>query len=157
MSLSKRLETEYNHPDRKEIRFHPEELGKKMQYALPEVQFAFLLGSAGRGTIPRYGDLDIAVFLENDSVTDFDTVNKIMKCVENIIGKGVDVDPGILNNAGVVYRFKALQGKRLFVRPEAQEKYIQFFIQTSKEYEDYMFRMKRYRKNRKQVKERAEG
>ena len=155
MSLSKRLETEYSYPDRKEVSFSIEELGKKLQCALPEVQFAFLLGSATQGHIPRYGDLDIAVFLENDSVTDFDTVNKIMKCVEGIIGKGVDVDPGILNNAGVVYRFEALQGKRLFVRPEAQENYINFFIQTSKEYEDYMFRMKRYRRNRKQIKENA--
>lgn len=151
MSLVERLDTEKRYPGRRDIEFDPDELGRELEKSLPQVQFAFLLGSSIQGLVPAYSDLDVAVYFRTDFKPSFETITDIMSEVEKLIGEDIDVDPGILNTAGVVYRFETLKGKRLFVRPEAMEQYVRFYVRTCKEYEDYIYRMRRYSKYRREL------
>jgi hypothetical protein len=50
----------------------------------------------------------------------------------------VPCDLTVLNTAGTVLRREALKGRVLFVRPEAENEYAEFYTRTCAEYEDLM-------------------
>jgi len=148
MNLAKREDIRQHFPDRKPLYFDVQNLASAMERELPFVDFAFLMGSGKDGIIPSFSDLDLAVYIEAETKADFECVNRIMSVTEKALGTSIEIDVGILNSAGCVFRFKALQGHRLFVRPQKMDTYIQFYSYTCSEYEDYMYRIARYRNHR---------
>ena len=118
-------------------------------------EFAYLLGSASDGVVPPCADLDLAVYLKSGIKPGWDRLNNIMQVAEDSVGCSVDVDVGILNTAGCVFRFEALKGRQLFVRPDNMEEFIRFFSMTCREYEDYMYRIERYHRYREELEQPA--
>ncbi len=151
MSISKREDVRRHFPGRQELRFDPEGLARELEARLSYVEFAFLLGSGAEGVIPRYSDLDLAVFVKPELKVTFDVIAEIMGTVEETLNSGIEVDVGVLNSADVVFRFEALRGRHLFVRPAAMERYVEFYCRTCQEYEDYMFMLERYYRNRREI------
>lgn len=154
MGLARRTDTRSRYPDREEVRFDPGLLATRLQTDLPDVQFAYLMGSASDGIVPRYADLDVAVYFASGIRVGWDRINETMTVVEEVVG-GIEVDVGILNDAGPVFCFEALKGRQLFVRPDAMEEFIRFFSMTCRKYEDYMYRVERYRRYRQELKNAA--
>jgi hypothetical protein len=66
-----------------------------------------------------------------------------MSVVERMAG-GIEAVPGVLNDAGVVYRFEALRGRLLFVRPGSEDQYAEFYSLTCREYEEYLATLMRH-------------
>ncbi len=109
----------------------------------PEIDFAFLMGSAASGIVPPHGDLDIAAWFNIKPC--WDIYDKVFKVCDTVAA-GVRCDLGILNQADPVYRFEALKGQLLFARD--QEQYLRFYSLTCREYESQLFdyeRQHRYR------------
>ncbi len=151
MSRSRRDETAYNFPHRREVRFDPEKLKTALFDQAPPVLFACLTGSAQDGVIPQYSDLDLAVYVVPDRAKDWSTLSRIIDTAENVIGNTAEVDLGIMNTADAIFRHQALQGKILLVRPEAEETFAEFYTRTCREYEEYQAILARWRRYRGQV------
>jgi predicted nucleotidyltransferase len=130
-------------------RFVPGALGGTIAAEAKWVDFALLLGSAQNGEIPPGGDVDLAVFAKAGETINWDRIAGLMLIVEDSCGAPCDL--GILNTAGPVYRFEALRGRRLFVRPENLENYVDFFVRTCREYEEYGVTLNNWRKQRESV------
>ena len=146
MSLGRR-ETVLARYSRREAVFAPQALGAALESACPFLDFAFLMGSARDGRVPAGGDIDLAVHFHASSAIDWDRINTIMAVVEGQCPHA-ESDVGILNTAGVIYRFEALRGRLLFVRPPALDDYAAFYSLTCREYEDTMAMFARMRKAR---------
>lgn len=155
MGLSKRhIDTQ-----EKAYTFNTGELADKLESRLPEVVFAYLLGSAAQktgheaqGLVKPHSDLDIAVYLDlNRKTADnqkFDLLalySTARDVTEEVVGP-VRCDLGILNNAEPVFRYEALKGRLLFSRDE--ELRSAFFSLTCREYEHRMFDYKKQRRYR---------
>ena len=106
---------------------------------IPEIDFAFLFGSAQSGSLKKTSDIDIGVYL-NTTVTP-DLILSIVKSVERTVSAECDLT--ILNTASEILRFEALKGKVLFIRDDKMEEYVHFYSLTCREYEDTMAWMKR--------------
>ena len=117
MSLGRR-ETILARYSRREAVFVPQALGAALESACPFLDFAFLMGSARDGRVPAGGDIDLAVHFHASSAIDWDRINTIMAVVEGQCPHA-ESDVGILNTAGVIYRFDARRGRLPFVRPPA--------------------------------------
>ncbi len=146
MSLGRR-ETILARYSRREAAFAPEALAAALESACPFLDFAFLLGSARDGRVPAGGDIDLAVYFHASSAIDWDRISAIMSIVEGQCPQA-ESDVGILNTAGVIYRFEALRGRLLFVRTAALDDYAAFYSLTCREYEDTMAMFARMRKAR---------
>jgi len=100
----------------------------------PEILFAYVFGSAKEGDPGPGSDLDIAVWLED--------ISRKALLIPEIIGKveslypGFDCDLLILNEAGELIAFEAMQGRKLFVREDAAEQHAAFYSLTCRMYED---------------------
>ena len=151
MSLSRREEQLARMPAKRQQvrRFMPDTLGGRIAAEAKWVDFALLLGSAQNGVIPPGGDVDLAVFAKAGEAVDWDRLAKLMLLVEDSCGAPCDL--GILNTAGAVYRFEAIRGRRLFVRPESVEKYAEFYTRTCCEHEDYGVTIRNWQQMRKSL------
>jgi predicted nucleotidyltransferase len=129
MSLSKRHLSEHKEP----VLFDPAALGAALRDACPDVLFAFLLGSSRDGFVAVASDIDVAVYVKGKATLD------LLAHVEETVSRhapGVHCDAGVLNSADPIYRYAALEGRRLFARDE--EAYLRFFSLTCREYEDQL-------------------
>jgi predicted nucleotidyltransferase len=126
-----------------QVHFNPDALARALDAALPEAEFCLLLGSAAGGTVAESSDLDLAFYLNGRPSIEF--YRRVSEAVRELL-PGVTCDTGVLNFAEPVYRFEALKGRLLFTRDE--ERYVEFFSRTCREYESQMFdyeRQLRYR------------
>ena len=124
-----------------------EKLSQSLRKECPEIIFAILHGSAQNGTVKEGSDIDIALYIKGKA--DFELYMRIYKiCISTI--RGCEPDIGILNNAEPIYRFEALKGKLLFSRDE--DKFLDFFSLTCREYENQMADYERQRKYRIEAK-----
>jgi predicted nucleotidyltransferase len=100
------------------------------------VEYAIAFGSARDGIVHAGSDLDIAVSLMRADAQDIDYLMKIMGRIEDAFG--VTCDLTVLNTAGPVLRHEALKGRILFVRPDREREFSDFYARTCAEYEDLM-------------------
>ena len=112
-------------------------LSSELRAKVPEIQFALLFGSAKGGTVAPEGDLDIAVYLSDSS---YQTIARILEVTDTMI-PGANTDIAILNSAGPILRFEALNGRLLFAVD--MDQYAGFFSLTCREYEDETWWRKR--------------
>ena len=151
MSWSRREETAIHFPHRREVRFDPERLGRALFKRTPWVLFACLTGSGKNGVIPRYSDLDLAVYVEPGREKNWSDLSQIIAEAENSIDNSAEVDLGILNNADALFRHESLKGTILFVRPEAEETFAEFYTRACQDYEDYNQQLARWRRYRQEI------
>jgi len=108
------------------------------------VIFAYLYGSAARGTMGEDSDVDIAVFLENpkqDPLLEAD----ISLELEQTLDRGVDVR--IINHAPAIFINQVLkEGILLFSRDEPLR--INFEVRNINEYLDFLPIINEYDKKR---------
>ena len=146
MSLSKRYLAKNLAP----TTFSLEELAALLKEALPNIQFAYLYGSASQGTIKPQSDLDLALFYGKKlSVNEkLSTYIEVSEIIEKFI-PSVRVDLGCLNNCDPIYGFEVIKGKLLFQRNE--EAWLNFYSVTCRLYESYTFHYEKQQKLRVEV------
>ena len=93
---------------------------------VPEVAFAYLFGSALRGT--SFRDVDVAVYLHpcpSSSYERFRVAQEIGRRLERSVAPRREVDVRLLNEAPVLFRYEVLRsGRLLFERdPERRVRY----------------------------------
>ncbi len=117
-----------------------------LQGEFPEVVFALVHGSSKSGRIGPHSDLDLAVFL--DEPYSFAHLLELSERVSQV-HEGVRTDLGILNEADPVYAFEALRGRLVHCR--SNERYLRFFSETCRKYEEAMVSYERQRRYRMKV------
>ncbi len=100
------------------------------------IKYAMVFGSARDGLVHAGSDLDVAVSLADPDAKSVDRLLEIVGRVEDAFG--VTCDLTVLNTAGPVLRHEALKGRILFVRPDQEEEFVEFYVRTCAEYEDLM-------------------
>ncbi|MBL7112389.1 MAG: nucleotidyltransferase domain-containing protein [Bacteroidales bacterium] len=121
--------------------FPPSLLASELKQNFPEILFAFLFGSAQDGEIREGADIDLAVWVEDDTKRAL-LIPRIIGVVETVT-QGVSCDLTLLNTAGVQLAFEALTGRELFIRNEAMDQYAAWYSLTCREYEDAIAWMKK--------------
>lgn len=129
------------------MKFEIDKLSEELKRRCPEVVFAILHGSAKDGFVKEDSDVDIAVYVQDKA--NFELYHKISEAVGAIVGDA-QPDIGVLNNAEPVYRFETLKGKLLFSRDE--NKYLNFYSLTCREYENQIADYERQHKYRLEAK-----
>ena len=108
-----------------------------------DVVLAFVFGSAKDGVQVRPdSDVDIAVWLRDGPPGFDDLVDLIGICQDALHYENIDLS--ILNTAGNLLRFEALNGRRLVVQD--LDFYADFFSRTCRYHEDEEMRMRRNRR-----------
>ena len=100
------------------------------------IKYAMVFGSARDGLVHAGSDLDVAVSLTHADTEGIDLLLQIVGKVEDAFG--VTCDLTVLNTAGPVLRHEALKGRILFIRPDREEEFVEFYVRTCAEYEDLM-------------------
>ena len=102
-----------------------------------EIDFAFLFGSAQDGVLKTGSDIDIAVYLNKK--LDLGLLSKISGIVEDSTSGECDLT--VLNNSSAFLAMEAIKGNLLFLKEEKKDEYIEFYVYTSRKYEDELFEM----------------
>jgi len=100
------------------------------------IDYAMVFGSARDGIVHAGSDLDVGVSLAHADAQSIDRLLEIVGKVEE--ASGVTCDLTVLNTAGTVLRHEALKGRVLFVRPDREDDFCEFYVRTCAEYEDLM-------------------
>ena len=100
------------------------------------IEYAMAFGSARDGIVHTGSDLDVAVSLADPDTENINLLLQIVGRVEDAFG--VTCDLTVLNTAGPVLRHEALKGRILFVRPDREHEFSEFYVRTCAEYEDLM-------------------
>ncbi len=129
------------------MKFEIEKLSGELKRQCPEVVFAILHGSAKDGFVKAGSDVDIAIYVHGKMTLEL--YRRIYEIVNSITPDN-EPDIGILNNAEPIYRFETLKGKLLFTRDE--NKYLDFYTITCREYENQIADYERQRKYRLEAK-----
>jgi predicted nucleotidyltransferase len=117
------------------------QLTTALEKKFPGICFAYLFGSASKGTLSASSDIDIAVFLKPGE--------EKIKMLPEIIGVSEIIFPGklidmlILNDASELIALEALKGKILFIREESRDLHAEFYSLTCRLSEDRLAWMKR--------------
>jgi len=104
--------------------------------SIADVEYAMVFGSAQDGVVHAGSDLDVAVWLAQAGGQTIDRLAQIVGKIEDALA--VSCDLTILNSAGPVLRHEALKGCILFVRPNCEDEFSEFYVRTCAEYEDLM-------------------
>jgi predicted nucleotidyltransferase len=123
------------------MKFNRNILAEKLK-TLPEIAFAYLFGSSQNGTVKDESDVDIAVYLTNNE-TDANLRLKIIRALEETIESFNNFDILVLNTASSIIAMQALQGKLLFVKPEYEDLFAEFYSYTCRKYEYDSFWIKK--------------
>jgi predicted nucleotidyltransferase len=143
MSLLRREEYYNRGFRRKEVPFSIEELSATIQN-ITYIHFAYLFGSAINAVIPKFGDIDIAVFINDNKKSDWDAVSYIINTIEQYLQYQAECDLTIINTAGLYLRYEILKGKCLFVKPQYDDIYSNVFVKTCYEMEEAISLRKKY-------------
>ncbi len=103
---------------------------------IESIEYAMVFGSARDGIVHAGSDLDVAVSLTDPGAENIDLLLQIVGRVEDAFN--VTCDLTVLNTAGPVLRHEALKGCILFVRPDREDDFVEFYVRTCAEYEDLM-------------------
>lgn len=103
---------------------------------IESIEYAIVFGSARDGIVHKGSDLDVAVSLRDTEARNIDHLLEIVGEVEDALG--VTCDLTVLDTAGAVLRHEALKGRVLFVRPDREDAFSDFYVRTCAEYEDLM-------------------
>ena len=103
---------------------------------IASIEYAMVFGSSGDGVVRAGSDLDVAVSLAQAKTPSIDRLLEIVAKIEEAFA--VTCDLTLLNTAGTVLRHEALKGRVLFIRPEREDEFIEFYARTCAEYEDLM-------------------
>lgn len=123
------------------VSFDVDTLAEAIRTACPDIEFAYLLGSSRDGSVPPSGDLDLAVAAgPAGEAGPWEMAEQISSALPREL-KHVRLDLGFLDHAEPVYRFEALKGRLLFRRDE--ERWLDFFSLTCREYEETMVHYRR--------------
>lgn len=120
-------------------------LAEKLK-AKPEIAFAYLFGSSQNGVIKEGSDLDIAIYLTSRNTNDIEETElrlSILRLLESAVPEFDNFDVVILNNASTFLGMQALQGTLLFVKPEHEDLYADFYSYTCRKFEYDTFWMKK--------------
>lgn len=117
------------------------QLSALLQNDCSYIFFAYLYGSSQDGVINPHSDIDIAVYLSEDSYK-AQAIIDVNKCFEKL-RITADIDVTFFNNSTPLLAFEALCGRRLFVREEALELYSGYYSLTCREYESENYWMKK--------------
>jgi predicted nucleotidyltransferase len=101
-----------------------------------DIAFAMVFGSARDGLVHKGSDLDVGVWLAPAEAATIDRLMEIVARIEDTFI--VPCDLTLLNTAGPVLRHEALKGRVLFVRPDREDDFADFYTRTCAEYEDLM-------------------
>ncbi|MCX5634089.1 MAG: nucleotidyltransferase domain-containing protein [Phycisphaerae bacterium] len=129
------------------MKFDTNKLSESLNKQCPEIIFAILHGSSQEGIIREGSDIDIAIYINGKATLDL--YQQIYGIVASVVPDS-EPDIGILNNTEPVYRFETLKGKLLFSRDE--EKFLEFFSLTCREYENQIADYERQHKYRLEAK-----
>lgn len=103
----------------------------------PDIVFAYLFGSQGRGDAGARSDVDVAVYLRTGSPRD---ALGVMDLVEGVGRRHLDVV--VLNSAPLTLAYEALKGKLLFSHDEIAR--IDFEAALTHRYLDRVWYMRRH-------------
>jgi len=101
-----------------------------------EVLFAYIHGSFIENR--PFRDVDVAIYVDGD----YDLVYELEMEEELTRFVGLPIDVRVINDAPVMFRFKALGGELLFSKDENAR--CEFEEGTLREYHDYSYYLKRY-------------
>lgn len=105
----------------------------------PDLAFALLFGSSKEGSVATGSDVDLGIWISK-GVNKAEFILMLSAELESAFPEFV-FDLSILNEAGPVLRFEALNGKVLFVREGFEEVFADFYSGTCAEYTDFDFWM----------------
>lgn len=120
-------------------------LAEKLK-TISEIAFAYLFGSAQNGTINKGSDLDIAVYLTEEEKNENEKTElplKILRMLESAVPGFDNFDLVVLNETSTILGMQVLQGTLLFVKPEHEDLYADFYSYTCRKYEYDTFWMKK--------------
>ena len=103
---------------------------------IASIEYAMVFGSSGDGVVRAGSDLDVAVSLAQAKTPSIDRLLEIVGKIEEAFA--VTCDLTLLNTAGTVLRHEALKGRVLFIRPDREDEFVEFYVRTCAEYEDLM-------------------
>jgi DNA polymerase sigma len=135
----------------KQVPFSVDKLSATIQNKIPDVYFAYLFGSAQNGVIPVEGDIDIAVYMNEQKKSDWDSISNVIDTIESFLQYKAECDLTILNQANVYLRFECLRGKCLFVNPQYKNLYCDIVMKTFYEMEDANYLRERYYYHLKEI------
>lgn len=118
-----------------------------------EVQFAYIFGSSAEGVSGPESDLDLAVYLDEDSNSNLDPLfeTRLSLEIEEAVDDSFEVDVLVLNRASLVLKYQATnKGELVYYRDEGEARDYEALIRKKyfdfrpmrKEYNDQ--RLKRY-------------
>ncbi|MEA1971954.1 MAG: nucleotidyltransferase domain-containing protein [Candidatus Cloacimonadota bacterium] len=110
-------------------------IAKHYKEKVPEIEFAYIFGSATNGFVEKGSDVDISFYIVEKAKIDYNLINKILIIFEELYPQ-LNLDISFFNQSSVILAFEALSGKRLFVRESFFENFVSFFSLTAREYED---------------------
>jgi len=121
-----------------------------------EIRLVYIFGSIAKGCANKLSDIDIAVFISEDSTKDYpygyraQIITDLMKIL-----KTNNVDLVVLNRASPFLRFQVLRyGKLIFCRSELER--VKFQVRTFNEYNDTKRLVDLYfRENQKKLRQRS--
>jgi predicted nucleotidyltransferase len=100
----------------------------------PDILFAYLFGSLGRGRRLPLSDVDIAVYLKDPTVVQEKKMNILGTLID--ILQTDEIDLVVLNNAPLPLRMRILESKKVIVDPEHYQRHIYESL-TMREYFDF--------------------
>ena len=122
-----------------EREFNISKLGEVLKEKFPQIAFAYLFGSSSDGIIDSGSDVDIAVF---HSFQDAFELVRVAGIIEHLVSWH-DVDIVDLKKANPVLVHEAMHGQLLFVRPEAEEVFQDFYVRHCRAYEETIYWMRK--------------
>jgi len=105
----------------------------------PDILFAYLLGSFGRGTYFLLSDVDIAVYLKEPTNNQEKKVEILFELID--ILRTDEIDLVILNAAPLPLRMKILENKKVVVDHDPCQRHI-YESSTMREYFDFSIKEK---------------
>lgn len=109
------------------------------------VLFAYLFGSYAKGTYYEKSDIDIAIYLKDESILERDPLypSRLAIKIEHALDEKKAVDVSVLNGSTLVFRSQVLRyGKLLYSKDE--KKRIEFETSSLAQYYDFKPHLEMY-------------